>query len=113
MHVAASQTEILQLPLQELSSAIETGGTVTVAAAGESLQINMAGQDTTEPYSSIPDNATEVIAFEDALDGKADGTLAGTLTLRDYVPASATISLSASAPDEYAGVTGSATVAVD
>ena len=93
---------------QDLSSAFETQGGIDVTVGNASWSFNLASADTAEPYEWTPSNSTDAIAFNSAVSSR----IAGTLILRDYTPGSATVSLAASGPSEYAGVSGSAAVSV-
>lgn len=95
-----------------LSTAFEAAGSIQIAFAGNDYTFAMDGADFIEPYNITPADSADVIAAYNALRAGAQA-IPGTLTLRDYVPGDATVSLSASGPGEYAGVTGSATVAVN
>ena len=64
-----------------------------------------------ETYTWTPANGSAVASWADAV-AALSGDQSLSLTLRDYTPGDATVSLSASGPDEYSGVTGSATVSV-
>ena len=93
----------------DLTSAFEANGSLRFDAGSDSLTVALAGADPSDPYNWTPTNSSAVTAFHNALDGFS-GT--ATLTLRDYTPGDATISLSASGPAEYTGVTGSAAISV-
>lgn len=95
--------------VDELSSAFETSGSVQYTVGSSSWLFEMGGLDLTEPYIWTPSNSSDVSALYDAI----AAPVAATLTLRDYAVGTAIISLSASGPDEYSGVTGSATVTVN
>ena len=112
LHISAGQTGTAVG--EDLSSLFETSGSIRLEAEGEALELSMAGRDVDEPYviNPTPQEAAVVSAIYGSL-STVDGSETGTLTLRDYVPGDATISLSASGPDEYANVTGSATVSVN
>ena len=92
----------------DLTSAFETSGQIQLTAGG--MTALAAPDDTSDPYSSWDDLA-EIVTLFDALQ-TTSGTEAGTLIVRDFESFTATISLSASGPDEYASVSGSATVTV-
>ena len=95
---------------EDLSDAFEASGSVAFTIGASTWLFPIAGADTAEPYWWEPANQADVEAFRTAI---LSAAIAGTITIRDYVPADATISLSASGPDEYSGVTGSATVSVN
>ena len=78
----------------DLSSTFELSGSATFVAGGISLQANLAGADVTEPYSWIPDNSAEAIAFFNAL-SDTNGSQAGTLTLRDFAPVAEPVTINA------------------
>ncbi len=67
----------------DLSSIFEQYGSIVFTADGTTLQVNLAGADTTEPYNWVPSNSSDVIAFFNTLPDTS-GSQAGTLALRDY-----------------------------
>ena len=71
---------------RDLSSAFETGGSISVSSFGAELRVDMGGLDLSEPYVFTPSNSEEVIAFYKHFDGQNDGSQAATITIRDFVP---------------------------
>ena len=96
--------------LRDLTDEFESNGSITLTLGlGETFTANLDGADMAEPYDLTPDNSDDVAAVWAAMVDE----FTGTLILRDYDAfPSGPISLSASGPDEYAGVTDSATVTV-
>ena len=113
----------------ELSSSFETGGQIYVRVTEDiqgvlatPVEITVNGPDAPgsissdddEPYVWRPANIADLTQFYADLGANFPFLgFVGTLILRDYtLPLSGTINLSASGPDEFAGVTDSATVTV-
>ena len=70
----------------DLSSAFETRGSITLEAAGQSVVVQVASGDTSEPYLFRPSNSSEVSTFASAvISAYSVGNGAGTLTLYDGV----------------------------
>ena len=75
---------------RDLTAEFENNGSIQIDAEGESLLVPIGGLDTVEPYIfniTDADDLANMDAFVDALNGEADGTVEGTLTLRDFTPA--------------------------
>ena len=72
----------------DLSSEFEQSGSIEIVAGGLSVLVEMAGQDTAEPYIIVPTNSAEVLALRAALSDD-DGSESGQLIIRDFVPAAA------------------------
>ena len=74
----SDRTEATSLAGDDLSSAFETSGSVTITVGSFSLTIDMASNDTDEPYEFIPPNSADLISFVAslrALSNVPDGTL--------------------------------------
>ena len=68
---------------EDLSDQFEMQGSVVLSAAGHTVIASIAGADMSDPYVWTPDNASEVVAFYNALAGN---TGALSFTLRDFTP---------------------------
>ena len=82
LSVALSDQGGQSSPGQDLSGDFETQGSIALEVGSLSLTVELAGADLTEPYSFIPSNAADVIAFEAAVRALATVPDA-TLTLDD------------------------------
>ena len=71
---------------QDLSTKFENGGSLEFTAHGRTILIKMAGLDVQEPYHFAPSNAADVRNAASFYSGQADGSVAGTLVIRDFVP---------------------------
>ena len=96
----------------DLSLDFEQNGVLVLEAHDLELTVALDGLDPFEPYEFEPSNSAEVTTFVNALIPQPNDSVPAILTLRNYMLISGTINLSASGPDEYDGVTGSATVTV-
>ena len=67
----------------DLTTLFEDRGSIKVVSGSDSLIVNMARVDTTEPYSFVAENSAEVIAFAQAVQARS-GNQSATVTLRDY-----------------------------
>lgn len=65
----------------DLSDKFETSGSFTVTSGENTLTVQMAGSDLSEPYQFTPANSSEVITFYNAL--RTQSNVAATLTLSD------------------------------
>ena len=84
LRFASDQVENPGLRGDNLSTLFETNGSIYLTAGGNAVQIALNGRDRTEPYSWIPSNVVEVMAFYAALPNT--GTIAGEIIIRDFIP---------------------------
>ena len=68
----------------DLSGLFESSGSLELNVGLSSWLFELAGVDTEEPYSFTPNNVDDAIALYDALESV---DIAGTLVIRDFVPA--------------------------
>lgn len=82
LHIDASGTGGFGNQNDDLSSAFEDGGRISVTAASNTFVLDLTGADTTEPYvfAIPPDRWDELDTFRDALSTTTDAE-AGSLTL--------------------------------
>lgn len=106
---ASRINDIINTP-NDLSDTFETSGSIELIFGNMKLIKALNSSDIVEPYNLVLGNPG--IQFYNAVNVASDRT--ATLILRDYVPPAQPIpiNLSASGPDEYSGVTDSATVSV-
>ena len=81
--ITGTQTGPLGASNRDLTDAFETSGSLDFTSGGDGLSVELAGYDTTDPYN-LDNQATT--AFVGAVHDRT-GNQAGTLTLRDFVPA--------------------------
>ena len=70
------------------------GRIIATASDGETLEVRIANADTGEPYTWVPANSAEVIAFVDHVSGLSDTTATLTLTDEDLGLTSVTFNMS-------------------
>ena len=69
----------------DLSAEFESSGGFDITVGAFTVTVEMAGIDTSEPYSFIPANSAEVIQFYNDVRALS-GNQAATLVIRDYTP---------------------------
>ena len=85
LRFASNLTENINNANDDLSSAFEANGSVTITVGSESVTVSLAGADTTEPYVFTPTNSAEVTAFATAVRA-LPGDQSATLVIRDFTP---------------------------
>ena len=83
--IAGSQVESDADAGDDLTTAFETSGSVTLSIGGNTFTAELAGADIEEPYDWTPTNSDEIIAFYNAVLGSSPSASDFTLTLDDGV----------------------------
>ena len=69
---------------EDLSSAFETSGSITITAGIYSVTFSIGGVDSADPYQWVPINSAEISTFYDNVRALS-GDQSASLTLRDFI----------------------------